>query len=389
MELATLRALSFALLCLQTASHTLIMRYSRGKLHERYANSAAVLCMEVIKVVICVVALWRTREAPLPFLGGASSHGGSVLPLSASDAAPRYKYHSLAQLVLAAPHVAIPAAVYFLQNTLAFVALSNLDPAVFSVLSQLKLLTAALFSMAMLGRRLSGTQWRNLVLLVVGVVTIILSAHEAEQRQLQQQQQLGQQQLRLAEQQDPRAPPIVLQPNPAPSRNLALGVVAVLSMSTTSGFAGVYVEKVLKSAGASMWARNLQLSVYSVGFGVLQTLFFDWSSLAEHGFFHGFSWVAWLTILIGALGGLLVAVVVKYADTVIKGFATSSSIILTSAAGWLWFDTPLTPYFVLGSFVVIISLLNYTFATDAQPFSASTDAAAKRSDGAGSAAASS
>jgi UDP-sugar transporter A1/2/3 len=37
-------------------------------------------------------------------------------------------------------------------------------------------------------------------------------------------------------------------------------------------------------------------------------------------------------VLANALGGLLVAVVMKYADNILKGFATSFSIILRSAA---------------------------------------------------------
>lgn len=37
-----------------------------------------------------------------------------------------------------------------------------------------------------------------------------------------------------------------------------------------------------------------------------------------------------MAILLNSLGGLVVAMVVKYADNVIKGFATSVSIVLTA-----------------------------------------------------------
>lgn len=38
----------------------------------------------------------------------------------------------------------------------------------------------------------------------------------------------------------------------------------------------------------------------------------------------------WMAVLLNSLGGLVVAMVVKYADNVTKGFATSVSIVLTA-----------------------------------------------------------
>lgn len=38
--------------------------------------------------------------------------------------------------------------------------------------------------------------------------------------------------------------------------------------------------------------------------------------------------------MLNSLGGLVVAMVVKYADNVIKGFATSVSIVLTALVSW-------------------------------------------------------
>lgn len=43
-----------------------------------------------------------------------------------------------------------------------------------------------------------------------------------------------------------------------------------------------------------------------------------------------YNYAVWMAVLLNSLGGLVVAMVVKYADNVIKGFATSVSIVLTS-----------------------------------------------------------
>ena len=43
-----------------------------------------------------------------------------------------------------------------------------------------------------------------------------------------------------------------------------------------------------------------------------------------------YDFAAWMSVALNSLGGLVVAMVVKYADNVVKGFATSLSILLTA-----------------------------------------------------------
>ena len=61
----------------------------------------------------------------------------------------------------------VPALLYTVQNNLLFVAISNLDPAVYSVTYQIKVITTAFFAVVILGQRLSPKQWGSLVLLMV------------------------------------------------------------------------------------------------------------------------------------------------------------------------------------------------------------------------------
>ena len=63
----------------------------------------------------------------------------------------------------------IPSGLYTLQNNLLFIALSNLDAATYQVTYQLKILTTALFSVLMLGKKLDSIKWISLVILMLGV----------------------------------------------------------------------------------------------------------------------------------------------------------------------------------------------------------------------------
>lgn len=101
-----------------------------------------------------------------------------------------------------------------------------------------------------------------------------------------------------------------------------LGLLAVLAVVTLSGFAGIYFEKVLKSAGSfvqlSVWDRNIQLASVTLVLGLGKLLVLDASDVVSSGFFHGYSWFTFVVISLNAAGGMLVALAVKHADTIIK-----------------------------------------------------------------------
>ena len=123
----------------------------------RYHTSTSVLLNEIIKLSIsATVALYDIAKNLPP---------GTPVPVMFSN---------LLSTVFAGDSwkLAIPAALYTLQNSLQYVAVSNLDAATFQVTYQLKILTTAIFSVLMLGRVLSARKWFSLVLLIVGVSII-------------------------------------------------------------------------------------------------------------------------------------------------------------------------------------------------------------------------
>jgi len=63
-----------------------------------------------------------------------------------------------------------------------------------------------------------------------------------------------------------------------------------------------------------------------------------------------------MVVLNQALGGLVVAVVVKYADSILKGFAMSISIIINSFISILFFNFETHIIFVVGTMLVLSSV---------------------------------
>lgn len=87
-----------------------------------------------------------------------------------------------------------------------------------------------------------------------------------------------------------------------------------------------------------------QLSVSSLTFSAAGIFLCpEWPVLQQRGLWQGFSVLVWSVVVNQALGGLLVAAVVRHADGVAKGFATSIAIVRESrrvvwdrcARGWV------------------------------------------------------
>lgn len=64
--------------------------------------------------------------------------------------------------------------------------------------------------------------------------------------------------------------------------------------------------------------RNIQLSLLSLPFGMIACFIYDHKGVSTNGFFNGYDAFVWFLVAQQAGGGLLVAVVVKYADNILK-----------------------------------------------------------------------
>ena len=222
----------------------------------------------------------------------------------------------------------VPSLIYVLQNNLLYVSAANLDAATYQVTYQLKILTTAIFAVIMLRKRLFSTQWGSLFILVCGVALVQLS-------------QGGETRVISVEQ------------------NRVLGFSAALGACFLSGFAGIFFEKMLKTSDLSVWMRNIQLSLLSLPLSLITSYISDSYNISEKGFFFGYDLFVIFLVVLQATGGLIVAVVVKYADNILKGFATSLAIVLSCIVSIYLFSFQLTIQFSLGTIFVIISVFLY------------------------------
>ncbi|KAK0710242.1 nucleotide-sugar transporter-domain-containing protein [Lasiosphaeria miniovina] len=369
---------SLVTLTFQNSALILIMHYSRvmePSGDHRYFASTAVFLNEVIKLAIALTF--------------------SILEVSAS-LAPQTPVTVIFEQIYNSVFsgdgwkLAIPAVLYTLENTLQYVALSNLDAVHFQVLYQLKILTTAFFMVVLLGRNLGFRRWMSLVVLTLGVSVVSLPSSQRDPsmdihdfsdhffpRSMHELGQIaggvtkvaaevakrglgglaGELNKRSASYQGIRE-----DQNIDPPMSYSIGMSAVLVSAVVSGLTGVYFEKVLKgsSTPVSVWTRNIQLSFYSLFPAFfLGVVVRDGVEIAKHGFFDGYSGVVWTAIVFQATGGVLSSLCINYADNIAKNFATSISIIISSIFSVFVFGFEITFPFVLGAGLVMAAIYFY------------------------------
>ena len=302
---ASIRYASLAFLVVQDTTLVLCMRLSRSRPGPMYVASTAVCCAELLKLAICFAAVYV-------------EHGREFLAALRTQV---FRPREMARLSL-------PAVLYVVQNNLLYVALSNLRATPYKVTYNLKLLTAAFFSAAFLKEKLGRRRWLSLVALFLGVVVVQAGKHEASKT--------------------------------APAGNAALGFLAVAAAATTSGFAGVYQQKILQGTKTSVWCRNIQMGLPSVVVAAFSTLR-DSGPIAERGFFGGYSNLVWFVVVLQAVGGLNVSFILKYAGSILKGFAAGFATLGSCVAEMALFGFRPTPSFLAGG--ALINAAAYAYST--------------------------
>lgn len=187
-----------------------------------------------------------------------------------------------------------------------------------------------MFAVIMLKRTLLAQQWTALVLLALGVALVQLTGASDTGVNMSEQ-------------------------------NRFVGFAAAIGACVLSGFAGIYFEKILKGSDISVWMRNVQLSFLSLPFGLMTCFVQDSQAVVGKGLFYGYDLFIVYLVVLQAGGGLMVAMVVKYADNILKGFATSLAIVISCVVSVYLFDFIVTFQFITGASLVIASVFLYSY----------------------------
>jgi len=143
-------------------------------------------------------------------------------------------------------------------------------------------------------------------------------------------------------------------------QNPMLGVGALVLAAICTAFASVYFEKMLKGASKpSLWLRNIQLAVYCSVIAVVGVLARQDPMISTHGWMYGFTFFTWLSVAWQAAGGLLVAVTIKYADNILRGFSQGLALIVGAIGSAFLFDFKITYVFSMGCALVIAAIFLY------------------------------
>lgn len=314
--------------------------------HSGFKPSTAVCCDEALKLIFCVFMMLHfyvtkpdTQLSELKPLCQGDEEDDEENEMNNSSSGGFFSFlqdevcsHGLLEYL----KMSVPALLYTIQKNLLYVALSNLQPVVYQVSSQSKILTTAFFSYVMLGKYIRCNQVIALLLLVSGVIAVQLSAYRDQSHAHAS----------------------------APDANPFVGIAAVQLASCTSGFSSVYFEYMLKKDAPksewSLWVRNIQLASFALPIALITAFAKDGSSIIHNGFMYGYQPLTWVVICLEATGGIFVALVTKYADSILKNFATALAIVLNAALCALYFGFSVTPLFTLGAVLVLLAIFQYS-----------------------------
>lgn len=314
-------------LCVQNSSYALLTRYSRSVLLETWASNEVVMMAELLKMVIslCLMSIDKDKET-------ASQGKG---------------FAKVVWLLINGKKVFVLVLMYAVGNWCALYALARVDASVYTVLSQLKLFTTASFSVCFLNTKLSSTRVRALLLLACGCILVTSPGFNKSNSDSID----GSKETNIMD--------------------TLSGIGACLVMVTLSGMANVFFEKILKrdEIKLTIWETNVQLAFYS-WIVVLLSCLSNFIPVNESNgevqpfrLFAGWSLITVLVVILSAMGGILVAATLKYADAIIKNLAVSGSILLTTFWGYFWLDGIIDLFVLIGCAVTILALFNYAFDT--------------------------
>ncbi|KAI4355195.1 hypothetical protein L6164_003989 [Bauhinia variegata] len=296
-----------SLLTILTSSQGILTTLSQSNGGYKYDYATVPFLAEVFKLVVSSLLLWKERQkSPMPKM------------------TTEWKNVAL---------FPIPSIIYLIHNNVQFATLTYVDTSTYQIMGNLKIVTTGILFRLFLGRKLSNLQWMAIVLLAIGTTTSqVRGCEEASCDSLFS----------------------------APFQGYMLGIVS----ACLSALAGVYTEYLMKKNNDSLYWQNVQLYTFGAIFNMARLLLDDFRGGFENGpwwqrIFNGYTISTWMVVLNLGSTGLLVSWLMKYADNIVKVYATSMAMLLTMILSIFLFNFKPTLQLFLGIIICVMSLHMY------------------------------
>ena len=207
----------------------------------------------------------------------------------------------------------VPAVIYVVQNNLYLYAASELNPAFFQALWQMRILMSATLSWLVLKKRILPIQWLCILGIFAGVMLVKTATTTA------------------------RAVTSSASITSSGSGKTLTASFALCAAAALSSTAGVILEFIFRDRSVNLWASNVQLSCFSILPAACIVLFRDVSHLGPvlHDL-HASPWPMGV-VFCQSFNGMMIAILLKKAGVIINDFTSAVSIILTFALNELLF----------------------------------------------------
>lgn len=270
-----------------------------------YNKTTMVLLTEVAKLVACLIALGVQISGVKPHMRPA------LTALSFTESL----------------HFLVPAILYGASNTLAFIGMSFINPALFHVFGNIRIIVVGILSRLMKGAKMSDIQWLALLFMTVGAIM---------------------------------ATPGIANEDLMSKGNSILGLLLIILMCVCSSASSVYTEMNFKrTKELSIFYQNVVLYLYGILVNGLYLLATDMEKIQTNGFFYGYSRGAYLALFSQALMGVSLSFIFKYLDNIVYVISLTVSMIITIWLSIVFFGFELTIPFVCAVVVVIGSIYLY------------------------------
>ncbi|CDR99891.1 related to UDP-galactose transporter [Sporisorium scitamineum] len=327
--------------------------FHQASKHSAYSPSLTVLLCESIKIVASFLLLTRALHKERRKLDPALANGDGYSRLQAEDfevqdddeldkETPRAAFpslleegghnptrvpstlveHILSQVFqLQGLRLVIPALIYVIQNNLYLYAASELEPAFFQALWQMRILMSATLSWVVLKKRILPIQWLCILGIFCGVM-LVKSATTTTSR--------------APSSSDVDA---ALTPANASSAKTLTASLALCAAAALSSTAGVILEFIFRDRSVNLWASNVQLSCFSILPAACIVFFRDASHLGP--VLHDLRASPWPmgVVFCQSFNGMMIAMLLKKAGVIINDFTSAVSIVLTFALNEMLFPS--------------------------------------------------